>query len=209
MPALLTLGAPASTLLYNLLPVIGVLFWGWDAFLLIFLYWIENVIIGVRTFAALVSRGVLSSERASLFYAAFFTVHYGIFCSVHGFFVVLSFGGQEVQQAPDPNLLALALNEMRNNLNFAAAVGAAALWQGVMLALMFARGEIRDKHGLDIMFAPYPRIVVLHVTIIASGFLLLAIGAPQVGVVLLALFKTAADVWLASQQPLRDLRLDA
>lgn len=208
MPAWLTLGAPVSTLIYNLVPVIGVLFWGWEAFPLIFLYWIENVFIGVRTFAALASRGLFTSERAALFYAAFFTVHYGIFCSVHGFFVVYSFGETAGMASSEPDLLAVALREIGANINFAAAVGAAALWQTVMLALMFARGDIRDRAGLDIMFAPYPRIVVLHVTIIASGFFLLAVGAPQAGVVLLALFKTGADVWLASRQPQRDARWD-
>jgi len=202
MPGWLTLGA-ISTLLYNLVPVAGVLFWGWDAFVLIFLYWIENVFIGVRTFLALGLRGVLTDERAALFFAAFFVIHYGIFCYGHGFFVVTSFGDNS---GPGFDLWAIATHQLRTNLNFALGVAAAAFWQLVTLVLMVARGDIQRRTGQVIMASPYLRIVVLHVTIILSGFFLLAIGAPQDGVVLLALFKTVADVWLASRQPQRDGR---
>ncbi len=203
MPAWLTLGAPVSTLIYNLVPVAGVILWGWDAFVLIFLYWIENVFIGVRTFAALALRGLLTDERAALFFAAFFTIHYGIFCYGHGFFVVTSFGGAD-GAGPDPNLLAIALKEINTNFNFAVGVAAAALWQLAALVLMIVRGDIVKRSGQNLMMSPYPRIIALHVTIIVSGFVLLAFGAPQAGVILLALFKTVADVGLASWGQQRD-----
>ncbi|MBN8964880.1 MAG: hypothetical protein J0H89_05750, partial [Rhizobiales bacterium] len=35
------------TLIANLVPLIGVLAWGWDAFLLLTLYWMETVIVAV------------------------------------------------------------------------------------------------------------------------------------------------------------------
>lgn len=203
MPAWLTLGAPVSTLIYNLVPVAGVILWGWDAFALIFLYWIENVFIGVRTFLALALRGLLADERAALFFAAFFCIHYGIFCFGHGFFVVVTFGGLE-GQIEDPNLWEIALKQMSSSFNFTVGVAAAAVWQFATLILMVVRGDIVRRTGQSLMAAPYPRIVVLHVTIILSGFALLALGAPQVGVILLALFKTVADVGLASWGQQRD-----
>jgi Family of unknown function (DUF6498) len=33
----------------NVLPLVGVLLWGWSAFDIVALYWVENVIIGVIT----------------------------------------------------------------------------------------------------------------------------------------------------------------
>ena len=41
--------AIASLLVANAIPVYGVWFWGWNAFALIVLYWLENVIVGVST----------------------------------------------------------------------------------------------------------------------------------------------------------------
>ena len=45
------------------------------------------------------------------------------------------------------------------------------------------------------MVAPYRRIVVLHITIIASGFLLGALEEPVAGLVLLVVLKTLFDLW--------------
>ena len=43
------------------------------------------------------------------------------------------------------------------------------------------------------MFSPYKRIVVMHVTIIASGFFVMALKMSFVPVLLLVLFKSVAD----------------
>ena len=51
---------PAGELLLlvglNLLPAAGVLFWGWRSFDLIFLYWMENLVIGAFTLLRMVVR---------------------------------------------------------------------------------------------------------------------------------------------------------
>jgi hypothetical protein len=44
------------------------------------------------------------------------------------------------------------------------------------------------------MAAPYPRIVILHLTIIIGGFVLMLLNQPLAGLVLLALIKAAFDV---------------
>ena len=44
--------APAAIALLiasNLLPLVGVLFWGWNLWSIIILYWIENGIVGFST----------------------------------------------------------------------------------------------------------------------------------------------------------------
>jgi hypothetical protein len=46
----------------------------------------------------------------------------------------------------------------------------------------------------DLMGAPYGRIVILHVTLIASGFLVQALKAPVVGALLLIGLKLAYDL---------------
>ncbi|HHI68168.1 MAG TPA: hypothetical protein ENJ97_02455, partial [Planctomycetes bacterium] len=79
-----------SLILSNLLPLAGVLFWGWDAFSLLLLFWMENVVIGViHVFRLALAEGGTGMEKAGRFFLIpFFAVHYGLFTFVHGVFVV-------------------------------------------------------------------------------------------------------------------------
>ena len=80
----------------NLIPVAGVLLWGWSVFALLALFWMENVIIGA--FFAL--RMLCADPRdaalwaAKLFMVPFFCFHYGMFTAIHGVFVFSLFGGK-------------------------------------------------------------------------------------------------------------------
>jgi hypothetical protein len=44
-----------------------------------------------------------------------------------------------------------------------------------------------------LMGEPYPRIIIVHVTILIGGFLVMALGQPVWAVVILGLLKTAAE----------------
>jgi hypothetical protein len=96
---------PRSLLLVaiNLLPLVGVLFWNWDAFVLLMLYWLETAIVAFWTIVriAAMSRADLGDLRfqgdskppPSLAAAAFITVHAGIFMGVHFLFLWVLFSG--------------------------------------------------------------------------------------------------------------------
>jgi hypothetical protein len=71
----------------NLLPLIGVLLWDWDVFLILLLFWFENVIIGLFGIARIVVSGRSESTFEGLFLPVFFLVHYGGF--MFGHFMVL------------------------------------------------------------------------------------------------------------------------
>lgn len=106
-------------LIANAVPLLGVLFLGWDAFTIVALYWLENVVIGL--FNALkmarcppdgsLLTNIQSGTRDSsdgrkvsrgfsrimwfgwkLFLIAFFCFHYGFFCMGHGMFVWILLG---------------------------------------------------------------------------------------------------------------------
>jgi hypothetical protein len=86
---------------FNLLPLFGVLFWGWNVETLLVLYWIENGIVGLYNVPKILlasgtgtgtgievagpPAGTGSAARLGL--VMFFLVHYGIFWLVHGVFV--------------------------------------------------------------------------------------------------------------------------
>jgi hypothetical protein len=90
----------------NLVPLGGVLFAGWSAFEVVFLYWLENLIIGFFNLGKIITVGAIGAPAGgelpgrspvaarlinmagACFFAGFFLFHYGIFTSVHGIFVV-------------------------------------------------------------------------------------------------------------------------
>jgi hypothetical protein len=85
----------------NLIPLGGVLFFGWSLWTILVLYWLENGIVGVWAVARiLTAAGPVVPGTAGMaltlgqvmpavrpFVAAFFLVHYGLFWLVHGVFV--------------------------------------------------------------------------------------------------------------------------
>ena len=180
----------------NALPIYGVISWGWQSFDLIFLYWLENLIIGVFTVLRMLVRPYRHGVDLvlPLFFVPFFTMHYGIFCLVHGSFIFALFGpdGFETGGLTGP-LFNIWPVLHQNHLFWAAA--------GLLLLQLF--DWLRDVrlHGLgfasarDLMVAPYRRIVVLHITILASGFALGALGEPVAGLIILVVLKTVFDIY--------------
>ncbi len=78
-----------SLVAVNLLPVVGVLFWGWDAGAIVLLYWSENLVVGIYNVLkmACVKVEPAAANVGKLFMIPFFMVHYGGFTAVHGLFV--------------------------------------------------------------------------------------------------------------------------
>lgn len=184
----------------NLVPVVGVLFLGWSAFALIFLYWLENIVVGARTFVSMLITGGLTGGRMGLAaggaLGGFFLFHYGLFCTVHGLFVLLMFGGSTFGDSArfgmNPFDIAGTVFERTPDLMFGFA--SIVLWQVVQFVLFLTRGEARRTNVLELMGSPYPRMVMLHVTIIFGGFFVMLLNEPVWGVLLLAALKGAFDV---------------
>lgn len=182
--------------LFNVVPIVGVLFWGWSAFALIFLYWLENLLIGARTVGSMLATSVFGTVRmaGAVAIAAFFTLHYGLFCFVHGTFVVSMFGGEAYAGDGLFDLFTASQKLFSAEPGLIAGLISIGLWQVVQLVLFVVRGEAKASHPLALMPAPYPRIIILHLTIIFGGFLLMWLNEPLAGLVLLALIKAAFDV---------------
>lgn len=202
-----------AAVVFGLIPIAGILLWGWSPFALIFLYWLENVLIGARTAASIVTAGLLHSPVSLLGasgLASFFALHYGLFCLVHGMFVVSMFGEGAGFAAGDPsNLIAVTTQLFAKQANLFIGFGSIVIWQLVEFIVFLIREasaarDVNMRVLRELMMAPYPRIVVLHITIIFGGFLLMATGWPIIGVLALALFKMAYDVACAlGWSPLR------
>jgi hypothetical protein len=184
-----------ALVLANLVPLYGVLFLGWRVFPVILLFWFENVVIGAYNVLKIVFARPDDIGRwiGKVVMVPFFMFHFGMFCFVHGIFVVTLFGEGTVASFDNPGV------EMFTGALAAAGVtwAAAALIASHGFSFGYnyiLKGEYRRAELQKLMGQPYARVVVLHVVIIASGFLVMAFGAPVVGLLLLVLLKMGVDL---------------
>lgn len=175
----------------NAVPLAGVLAFHWTVFSIVLLYWCENVVVGAFNVLRIATAKTQSAWDilGKLFLIAFFTVHYGMFTLVHGIFVLLLFGGTGGASPSAAGFLA-ALREA----GIGVAVLAVLLSHGYSFVHNYLMGgEYRRASPQQLMAGPYGRVVVLHVTILAGGFLAMALGAPVATLVVLIVLKTALD----------------
>lgn len=204
----------------NLVPLAGVVLWGWDAFLLLLLYWLETVAVAFWTLVRLlfmpqpgpdrVIRRAYELSSGNVFMAAFFAIHAGGFMWGHLYFLTTLFSGEGVRRLTDISI-PLFVSE------FLIGDG---LW--LPLAIMFAATgwamffgpyerdarpgssipASREAGVLAVVLGLYVRIIVLHAAIILApwGLWLAGSAAP---LALVILFKTLAEIYLVGPEHLR------
>ncbi len=182
-----------ALILMNLIPIAGVMFFGWSAGTIIFLYWLENVVIGVLnipklltaqgTDGASVSTTGIFKLAGGLFLSAFFIVHYGMFCFGHYVFLKSSF-----DQVP-------SLAEIFSRGDILIALGGLSASHIISMAVNFyGKGQYKTRSPNMQMFMPYSRIVILHVVIILGGFFTMLSGSGLISLMILVALKTAVDL---------------
>jgi Family of unknown function (DUF6498) len=193
-----------ALLLSNLLPVLGVLYLGWDVGSIVVLYWAENLIIGGYTILKILVAG----RSRALFPALFFCVHYGGFCAIHGMFVLQLTGYADtmhLQQTTWPfplQLIEQFIGLSRQILEaapreFARACLALVISHGASFLLLYiGRQEYRNATANELMSAPYKRIAILHIAVIAGGFLVQKLGSPIGLLLALVALKIVMDLGL-------------
>lgn len=189
-------------LLVDLLPIYGVIVWGWSAVPLVMLYWMENVIAGVMTIPRLVISGASFGAMGALGgvgLSLFFVVHYGMFCLVHGTFLIafasMAAGPEAMQSSPFMDVFGMFRFGLDSGLHVDWMIYAIIVFQLVVFFLEFIlKGEWKRTNPAAEMMAPYGRIVVLHFGIFAGAGALFLLGQPMVGVLALILFRAAWGV---------------
>jgi uncharacterized protein DUF6498 len=197
-----SIGAVVALVVANVIPLIGVLFFGWSVWNILVIYWLENGIVGVINILKMSTatgdeatprmtfmvNGKPASSMTKVGLIPFFVVHYGIFWFVHGIFVLTL-----------PAFFSLMFDSgMTLDLGpvlFAAA--ALAISHGLSFWWNFLHGgEYRRTTVAALMFAPYKRLVALHITIIFGAMAVMFTGAPAAAVAVLVAIKTAIDLAL-------------
>lgn len=192
-----------ALVLSNLVPLAGALFLGWNVFSIIFIFWLENVVIGlfnVLRMATVSGQSTFDHVR-KFFVIPFFVIHYGMFTLVHGIFVFALFCPEAMREdvagQGTPGTFPFFWSVISQHLPSGAFMALACLLvsHGISFFANFIRGGERHQTNLDqLMMSPYGRIVLLHITIIASGFLVIGLGMGQLGIAVLVLLKIAMDL---------------
>jgi len=198
---------------YVVLPVVGILFFGWDWRAVIVLYWLENVTLGLRTVitmirtdrisdpgqrAVTVNNMPASSSAAKPLLIVFFMFHYGIFTLVHGVFVFLIVLGLF---APFRG----GFGSAGSFGDFGGVDSGAIDWGGILLVwgvasvVQLVIDLFRPRASLpsaSTLFAsPYGRIIALHLTILGGAWLIASLGWPPVAAILLVALHFVTDLW--------------
>lgn len=195
--------APSAIVLIlsNLVPLAGVLFWGWDLFLILFLYWAESAVIGFYA----ILRIVVVTRAAALFVIPFFIVHYGIFMFVHGLTLLglFSDGNQTL-----PEVLSQVLGHSTALLS----IGALVFSHGFSFLKNFIAGSeyatYQKNNALGLISQSYKRIVIMHLSLLFGAIGVQFIGASTVMLVLLVILKIVSDLFAHTKEhyPLQPLK---
>lgn len=185
-----------ALLLANSIPLFGVFILGWDVFAIILLYWLENVIVGVFNVLKMATNqagGLLANNMVKLFIIPFFCFHYGMFCFVHGMFVMFLFG-DGLGHGGSPSDLFRTVDTVLTTNRLSIAVLSIIISHAISFATNYiGKKEYKHIQLQQLMAAPYKRIALLHLVIIASGFLVMLLGQPKIIIVLFVLIKTVVD----------------
>ena len=198
----------------NLVPLIGVIFWHWDAFVLLVLYWLETGVIAFWTIVriATIPPGALDDLRfrsgkrtfSPPATAAFFTVHAAIFMGAHFLLLWVFFSGGWAPRIHGPRDF---IDQIVVNTGLWLPLLALFIGRGAAILLETARPHLFRWFGVakrppdprtpgpgeTILFGLYVRIVVMQLTIILGAWLALLIGTNTAFVLLVAV-KTAMDL---------------
>jgi hypothetical protein len=203
---------PSTLLLIaaNLLPLAGILFWHWDVFILLVLYWMETAIVGFWTIVAIAVAPIMfpsgKSRTSPFFLVPFFIVHSGIFMVVHFLFLWSLFSGRwpsVVHNAHDflqRIVIGLGLWIPLAALFISRGVSFFYLMFGARFFPAWLKGVPRDPSDERLSEGTllgrfYQRIVIMHLTILFGAAVAIALGSAGPLVVMVAL-KIAIDVTL-------------
>lgn len=196
--------------LVNLLPLYGVFFLDWDAFWIVLLYWTENIILGFYNILrmALVNVKYPAANIGKFFMIPFFAFHYGAFCAGHGLFILALFKkdvGRLFGNESWPFLLVF-VELFVNVIKKVADLISPEMYYAILSLFIshgfsfvynfFIKDERNNTDMKKLMSAPYTRIVILHIAIIAGAFPVMILGSPAYLLVVLVFLKIIIDIYL-------------
>lgn len=191
--------------LSNLVPLIGVLFFGWDAVFVLALFWIENLFVGAFTVLKMLCVVVFNKRFLSIGFCLFFVVHYGIFFSGHGELLasVLNIDLPRITTSFDDFPMATLFVRAYQIISHFIQTYSPTIWFGLAALFLsqFVRfiehfllsGNIFKDRVEKLMVQPYGQVLILHVGLMVGAVLLQQLGSPVWLLALLVIMKMVVE----------------
>jgi hypothetical protein len=170
----------------NMVPLVGVLFFGWDLSSVMVLFWAESAVIAFYTALKMAFVGSIGA----FFAVPFFVGHFGGFMAIHFLLIYMLFI-RGTGTAPEPAVL-----ETLRVIFTPLVIPIAALFisHGISFVTNFiGRREYIATTMAALMTAPYNRIIVMQLALIFGGWIILLLKSPIPALAVLILVKTALD----------------
>jgi hypothetical protein len=181
-------------ILVNLIPIFGAIFWDWKVFLILLLFWVENIAVMVVYIIkmALVKTATLKQRLSKIVVIPYFCLHFGFFTALHGFAIFVLFGGNYLFGGELPSIASL----IQSIEHFQLILPIIALFasHGLLFSNYIKKHYYKQSSVNELTYEPYLRIALMQVVILGGGLLLATLGSPVYGLVLLVLVKIFIDV---------------
>ncbi len=195
-----------SLILVNLIPLFGVLFFNWTLFSILFLYWLESAIIGFFTLVKMIASLAFDAKNLrktnfqfelfslvlGFILLPFFVFHFSTFMLGHLIFIFVVSGLQKVS-----SLQSALTNFNLLDILFGLIFPFLALFLSHTISFFsnyIAKKEYSKKTVKQLMFSPYKRIIIMHLTVILGAFIILKTNSHSFVIALLVLLKIAVDL---------------
>lgn len=171
----------------NLFPLYGVFYLDWSLSTALFLYWLENLILGFYNLLKMITAqgGKGSDQKINLI--PFFLVHYFLFCAVHGLFVislVTSISDNTLPKIIESNFWSLASSFLVMFISHGFS----------FYNNYFRGGEYKKINPSVLLFQPYLRIGVVHLVIFGTALFSSRMGTSKALAVSLVSLKSLLDL---------------
>lgn len=204
-------------LISNLIPLVGVIYWGWSTFVLLMLYWVETIIIAFWTLMRILVGGDFAKNffgeiLGRVFMFCFFLVHSSGFMLGHFIFLWAFYGStggsaKNLQLTEDffrtmpaefwngivlanGLLIPLAVSFVGRGIAFVIEMARLPLWQRLV-----DQDAAEGRSAGALVGGLYTRIIIMHLVILGGAALAQKYGA-LAPLVLLIAAKTVVDIWL-------------
>jgi hypothetical protein len=184
-----------TLLIANVIPILGVAFWGWSLYEIMLCYWVENIVIGFYAILRIAKAKALNPDFKTIMTKAqqhnlkfglipFFILHYGSFTLGHGIAVYLLFGPKGISgEVADISYYPVLITFF----SFLVSHGFSYLHNYI------GKKEYLLVSSSQMMLIPYIRVAMTDLTVMLSGFVFGPLGGHASTRILVICIKTILD----------------